>query len=185
MLMMTPDPSTLSDALPPLRSYTHLFLPINDATDLDKAEGGSHWTLLLVSLVDGVAFHYDSLTPSNTAPAQAATRKLEQLLNIRLRYLDMEDAPQQENGSDCGVFVCAVMEELLLKRLLKTKQAGTVDMDMGRGRVDARRKRHEMVELIEKLREKAVRTESQSGHGHRYDVQSQSPPRIGPGSSAL
>jgi len=95
----------------------------------------------------------------------------------------MEDAPQQDNSSDCGVFVCAVMEELLLKRLLKTRQAGTVDMDLGRGRVDARRKRHEMVELIEQLRDKAVRTESKSQH--RHDMQSQSPPRIGPGSSAL
>jgi len=183
MLMMTPDPSSLRDALPPLASYTHIFIPINDATDPDKAEGGSHWTLLLVSLVDGVAFHYDSLSPSNTAPAQAATKQLQQLLNVRLRYLDMEDAPQQDNSSDCGVFVCAVMEELLLKRLLKTRQAGTVDMDLGRGRVDARRKRHEMVELIEQLRDKAVRTESKSQH--RHDMQSQSPPRIGPGSSAL
>ncbi len=79
-------------------------------TDVTQAEGGSHWTLLLVSIIDGVSFHYDSLGDANDREARSTTMKFEQLLGKRLRFIPMQDAPQQENGSDCGR-VCLCTDE--------------------------------------------------------------------------
>lgn len=177
MLMQTPDDQVLGlkSALPDFTSYTHIFLPINDSTSPNAAESGSHWTLLLVSLPDAMAFHYDSLFPSNSKPAHAAAQKLSIIANMPapLRFVDLEEAPQQHNGSDCGMFVCLNMKELLMKRLLVTEMRGRVDMSLKGEKVEAREGRKEMVRILEGLRRKAMGME-------RRDSGSQSPPRIGP-----
>ncbi|PQE12677.1 hypothetical protein CJF30_00002533 [Rutstroemia sp. NJR-2017a BBW] len=77
MLMQTPNPLDLKQALPDFSKTTHIFLPINDNRNVSVAEGGSHWSLLLVSVVDGVAFHYDSLSPSNWNEAEEMLRIIE------------------------------------------------------------------------------------------------------------
>ncbi|MCJ1462714.1 hypothetical protein MMC07_001317 [Pseudocyphellaria aurata] len=115
MLIQTPDPLTLRDALPDFSKTTHIFLPINDCRNVELAEGGTHWSLLLVSVVDGVSFHYDSLQPANRSEANMASHKIGQLLGKPLRFQDLSDSPQQENSSDCGVFVCIQMRHLLEK----------------------------------------------------------------------
>lgn len=183
MLMQTADPSTLKDALPPLQSYTHVFLPVNDCTDPEAAGGGSHWTLLLVSLIDNKAFHYDSLNPSNFRPAKSAVYKLEQLLQRSLTLTDLTDTPQQENESDCGMFVCMNMD-YLLNRLLSTEQAGNVDMDLRNAKYSAKLMRDKMATTIDDLRRKAIKSSSRSRSRTRDGPRSESPPRIGPGSGA-
>lgn len=70
LLMNTKDPLSLKSALPDFQKTTHIFLPVNDCRSVDVAEGGSHWSLLLVSVIDGVAFHYDSMTPANIQEAK-------------------------------------------------------------------------------------------------------------------
>lgn len=147
MLMQTPNPLTIKDALPNFARTTHIFLPINDAHNV-RAEGGSHWSLLLVSVVDGVAFHYDSMSSGNMHDAQHCTRKLEQLLNKHIRFIDLRDSPQQENGSDCGVFVCIQMRHLLLNRLLSANSREKVSMSMAGKYVDATGGRKEMLKII-------------------------------------
>src|SRR5690348_7558210 len=109
MLLQTPDPRTLREALPNFTKTTHVFLPINDCRNVNEAEGGTHWSLVLVSIVDDIAFHYDSLPPGNTTQAQQVTQKIGTLLNRRLRFLNLDDSPVQENSSDCGIFVCLSM----------------------------------------------------------------------------
>ncbi|OKL61693.1 hypothetical protein UA08_02397 [Talaromyces atroroseus] len=101
MLLQTPDPRTLRDALPNFSKTTHIFLPINDCRNVTEAEGGTHWSLLLVSIVDRIAFHYDSLPPGNRMEAYTITMKLGALLNCPIRFVHLEDAPLQENSSDC------------------------------------------------------------------------------------
>lgn len=160
MLMQTPDPLTLKDALPDFSRTTHIFLPINDARDASVAEGGSHWSLLLVSVIDGVAFHYDSLTPSNYQCAQTATNKMMRLLNRQLRFMNLDDSPQQENSSDCGVYVCIQMRHLLLKRLLSANAREKVSMSMGGKLVDANGGRKEMLRTIEGFRKEGERRRS-------------------------
>lgn len=160
MLMQTPDPRTLKDALPDFSKTTHIFLPINDCRNVEVAEGGSHWSLLLVSLIDGVAFHYDSLRPMNEAEAALATQKIGQLLGKELRFQDLEDSPQQENSSDCGVFVCVQMRHLLVKRLLQVHARDRVTMSMGGKYVDAKGGRKEMLSIIEGYRREGERRRS-------------------------
>jgi sentrin-specific protease 8 len=160
MLMQTPNPLELKSALPDFTRTTHVFLPINDARNVSVAEGGSHWSLLLVSVLDGVAFHYDSLSPSNYNEAHLATNQLSHLLGTRLRMVNLEDSPQQENGSDCGVYVCIQMRHLLLKRLLSANAREKVSMSMGGKLVDAAGGRKEMLRTIEGFRKEGERRRS-------------------------
>ncbi|KAA8577194.1 hypothetical protein EYC84_007188 [Monilinia fructicola] len=128
MLMTQPNPLELRSALPDFTRTTHIFLPVNDNRNLTRAEGGSHWSLLLISVIDGVAFHYDSLGVSNVNEGHLTTDKMSRLLNRPLSFLNLTDSPQQENGSDCGVYVCIIMRHLLLKRLLSANAREKVSM---------------------------------------------------------
>ncbi|KAF2134021.1 cysteine proteinase [Dothidotthia symphoricarpi CBS 119687] len=180
LLMQTPDPITLKEALPNFSTTTHVFLPVNDNRDVTKAEGGSHWTLLLVSIIDGVAFHYDSMHASNEREARSTTMKLEQLLGKRLRFIPMLDAPQQENGSDCGVFVCILMKHLLLKRLLRADASKKISMSMKDAHINARDGRRTMLRVIEEKRQEGERRRSRSHSPFRpHSAHSRSPPRVG------
>lgn len=152
MLTQTPDPLTLKEALPDFSRTTHIFLPINDCRNPAIAEGGSHWSLLLVSVVDYTAFHYDSMWPCNGSSAALATEKMSKLLGKRLDLKDLQNAPQQENSSDCGIFVCVLMRHLLLAKLLKAARGEKVAMSMGGKVVDAHKARKEMLSIIEDYR---------------------------------
>lgn len=104
---------------------THLFIPVNDDDEhyhrTGSGSGGSHWSLLVISLIDNVAFHYDSLHGANHAHASKLLRQIEQALPTprTLRFVSMQDSPQQIDGSNCGIFVLVIMKHLLLKRLLR------------------------------------------------------------------
>ena len=160
MLMQTADPHSLKDALPNFKNTTHIFLPINDCREKDRAEGGSHWSLLLVSVRDGVAFHYDSLHSSNKPDAEKAARQLSILLGQDLKFVDLDDSPQQANSSDCGVFVCLEMRHLLLKKLLKAGAHDKINMSMGGKNVDAKAGRKEMLNKIEGYRREGEKRRS-------------------------
>jgi Ulp1 family protease len=147
-------------ALPDFSKTTHIFLPINDSDELERAEGGSHWSLLLVSIIDGVSFHYDSLPPGNVRKAQFCTQQLSTLLNKSLRFINLKDSPEQENGSDCGVFVCLNMRHLLMKRLLMVRADEKVNMSLGGKKVDAREGRKEILRIIEDFRKEGEKRRS-------------------------
>ncbi|KAH7132483.1 hypothetical protein B0J11DRAFT_228273 [Dendryphion nanum] len=186
MLMQTQDPLTLREVLPNFQKTTHIFLPINDNNDVSRAEGGSHWSLLLVSIIDGVAFHYDSLAPSNDREARSTCMKLETLLGKRLKFIHMQDSPQQENGSDCGVFVCLVMKHLLLKRLLRADASKKITMSMKDHHVNAHDGRKSMLRTIEEKRKEGERRRSRSVSPFRPgSSKSKSPPRIGEENESL
>ncbi|KAI9644022.1 hypothetical protein NHQ30_007374 [Ciborinia camelliae] len=160
MLMTQPNPLELRSALPDFTRTTHIFLPVNDNRNLSQAEGGSHWSLLLISVIDGVAFHYDSLSASNFEEARITTHKMGILLNRQLSFLNLADSPQQMNGSDCGVYVCIIMRHLLLKRLLSANSREKVSMSMGGKLVDAPGARKEMFKIIEGYRKEGERRRS-------------------------
>lgn len=160
MLMQTPDPMTLKEALPDFSRTSHIFLPINDCRNVEIAEGGSHWSLLLVSLTDRVSFHYDSLNPANRSEAQLASNKISQLLGKPIRFINLEDSPQQNNSSDCGVFVCIEMKHLLLKRLLQACSREKVSMSLNGRDINASAGRKEMLRVIETFRKEGERRRS-------------------------
>ena len=133
MLMRSPSVEYLDGSLGSMVNVSHVFLPINNNTDVEEAEGGSHWSLLLVSLKDNVAFHYDSMFPTNEENAKLATQKLKKYLRREddIRFVDIEGAPQQSNSSDCGVYVCLLMRHLLVQKLLARHLGEQVDMNVG------------------------------------------------------
>ena len=160
MLMQTADPLSLKSALPDFTRTTHIFLPVNDCRSVDVAEGGSHWSLLLVSVIDGVAFHYDSMYPSNNDEAKLASHRISQLLGKPLRFINLDDTPQQENGSDCGVYVCLLMQHLLMSRLLQAHAHDKVSMSLRGKEVDATGGRKEMIRIIDMFRKEGERRRS-------------------------
>lgn len=83
--------------------------------------------------------------------------KLQPLLGVPLRLSNIEDTPQQDNGSDCGVHVCWAMKHLLVRRLLAVEADREVDMSLGGKRVDATGMRRDMYKVCESLRKKASR----------------------------
>lgn len=186
LLMKTTDPLSLKSALPEFGKTTHIFLPINDCRSVDGAEGGSHWSLLLVSIIDGVAFHYDSLTPSNINEARAVTHRISILLGRPLKFINLDDSPQQENGMDCGIYVCLLLQYLLTHKLLRAHAGDKVSMSMRNMDVDAAGMRKEMLKVIERYRQEGERRRSRSGSpsssaGGRWrgESKSRSPPRVG------
>lgn len=160
MILQTPDPRTLREALPDFSRATHVFLPINDCRNVSQAEGGTHWSLLLISVVDRIAFHYDSLYQGNVWEADVVTRKFGYLLNMPIRFMHLNDSPQQDGGSDCGVFVCMNMRHLLMKRLLMASAHEKVSMSLGGRKVDAHGSRKEMAKIIEGFRKEGERRRS-------------------------
>lgn len=179
MLMQTPDPRTLKDALPDFSQTTHIFLPINDCRNVEMPEGGSHWSLLLVSLADGVAFHYDSLAQSNFNEARLATLKIGQLLDRRLEFVHLYDTPQQQNSSDCGVFVCIEMKHLLLKKILRASPNERVNMALGGNVVDASKGRKKMLKIIDDFRKEAEKRRSNAASlSNSSESVLKNPPRI-------
>jgi Ulp1 protease family, C-terminal catalytic domain len=160
MLLQTPDPRTVGDALPDFTRTTHIFLPINDCRSVNEAEGGTHWSLLLVSVVDNLAFHYDSLPPGNSAEAYRVTMKLAVLLSRPIQFIHLNDSPVQENSSDCGIFVCLSMRHLLLKRLLKANSNEKISMSLAGRKVDAGAGRKEIFRIIEAFRKEGAKRRS-------------------------
>ncbi|KAI9728927.1 MAG: hypothetical protein M1828_000012 [Chrysothrix sp. TS-e1954] len=177
LLNQTSDPLSLKEALPAFENSSHVFLPINDSNSPEVAEAGTHWSLLLVSIIDAVAFHYDSLHHSNSSYAMTACHKISLLLRRPLRFIELNDSPQQENGSDCGVFVCLEMQYLLVNRLLKRDSREQVTMSMRDPGVDAGKGRKEILRLIDSFR-KEGKSRSRS-RSPRQSFDSKSPPRIG------
>ena len=160
LLMKTHDPLTLKSALPDFAKTTHIFLPINDCRSVDVAEGGSHWSLLLVSLIDGVSFHYDSLTPSNYQEGKLVSNLISRLIGKPLRFINLDDSPQQENSMDCGVYVCLLMQHLLISKLLRAHAQDKISMSMRGKEVDAAGGRKEMLKLIEARRREGEKRRS-------------------------
>ncbi|KAI9739639.1 MAG: hypothetical protein M1834_006357 [Cirrosporium novae-zelandiae] len=181
LLLQTPDPSTLKGVLPDLSKTTHIFLPINDCANVNQPEGGTHWSLLLVSVIDGVSFHYDSMDPQNFRDAQNTSFKISKLLGLQrpLRFINLE-SPQQNNSMDCGVFVCILMKFLLLNKLLLHNSNEKVSMSMAGKQIDAAGGRKEMLKVIESFRKEGERRRSRSASPFRPGSKklSKSPPRI-------
>jgi sentrin-specific protease 8 len=177
LLKLAPDQKTKEDALPKFKilGTTHIFLPVNDALNPLLAESGSHWSLLVVSLVDGVAFHYDSLGNDNRQAAQDVAWNLSKLLGMNLSFTHMQHVPQQENGKDCGVFVCMFMETLLMSRLMKVDAGRKITMSLRDEPMNAKKTRRKLLDTIDACRKEGEKRRSRSASPYR----SKTPPRIG------
>ncbi|GMF00207.1 unnamed protein product [[Candida] boidinii] len=117
LLMHSTDPNLLKGVLPPIEKSKFIFLPVNDNEDLGVGEGGSHWSLLLISLVDNTAIIYDSMLLANETETLRLIKNLEVYLGVKLKVINDDQTPQQINGNDCGLLVI-INSIILLNRIL-------------------------------------------------------------------
>jgi hypothetical protein len=123
---LPPDSDTLHAILPPewteqMTSNTPFLalLPLNDQNAAGNAASGSHWSLLVLyrrphELDDEVvhAWHYDSAPGVHEALAREfCAQQVSAALGdgkARVHYMPVHAMPRQQNGMDCGVYVCEV-----------------------------------------------------------------------------
>lgn len=91
-----------------------IFCAINDNNN-PMAAGGGHWTLLVYDPTRNQGFHYDSLGmhSSNCENSQNILSKLCILLSLppaTLTNIILNET--QSNGSDCGVYILMIAEEI-------------------------------------------------------------------------
>ncbi|KAK9467502.1 hypothetical protein V1512DRAFT_261342 [Lipomyces arxii] len=115
LLAQSYDPLDLKDVLPNFEGARYIFLPINNNTNVTLAEGGSHWSLLVVDVRTERSYYYDTLYDSNIPDAEVVSKKLAKLLGCGRIHIHSIPTPQQHNGSDCGVMVCMLTSAVLQK----------------------------------------------------------------------
>jgi sentrin-specific protease 8 len=116
LLSNLPDAASVAAVAEPLRLGSRLLalLPVNDNPDASVAEGGSHWTLLVLDRTGASLrfVHHDSI---RGAPNLPVARRLADALGPlvadaqgRAPPLVEGPTPSQTNGYDCGVYVMAI-----------------------------------------------------------------------------
>lgn len=80
---------------------------VNDNADVTRANGGSHWSLLVFDRKSDVFRHFDSMGGNNQRVALQLMVKVQKLVGQKKpqQELALEKVLQQGNGRDCGLFV--------------------------------------------------------------------------------
>ena len=97
-----------------LTNRSLIFSAINDNND-PTSSGGGHWTLMVYDVSANQGFYYDSLGMhlTNYQNSQNILSKLCLLLSVlQAPLIPVEITQGQGNGSDCGVYVLMISEEI-------------------------------------------------------------------------
>ncbi|CDK24889.1 unnamed protein product [Kuraishia capsulata CBS 1993] len=129
LLMHTRDPTMLKGVLPPMERASFVFLPVNDNDDVELAEGGSHWSLVVASIPDNTCFVFDSMTLANESESLTLINRFEAYMGQKYKVRANMPTPQQINGSDCGIMVLQTTA-LLLARLLNSEEGEPLSFDL-------------------------------------------------------
>jgi len=165
LLSNLPDPDSVAIVAEPIRlaSLRLVLLPVNDNPDASLAEGGSHWTLLVLDATAGASrprfVHHDSLGVVNVHAARCLATALRPLLPGADNGVPLVEGPtpMQVNGHDCGVYVVAVARAICnwwRDSRGQQQEGGTDWFDTVRKEVDAqsvKAMRAEMLHLIARL----------------------------------
>lgn len=84
---------------------------VNNNPDASTAQGGTHWSLAAFLKPTNSFHHYDSFNRSNASKALQLYECIKSSLPVGSRYIE-EEMQQQQNNSDCGVYVIACAEAL-------------------------------------------------------------------------
>ncbi|KAI8888545.1 cysteine proteinase [Backusella circina FSU 941] len=125
------DVMDLIPALPPNMDQRQVvFIPINDG-NATQAYSGSHWSLMVYVKAMNTFYYYDSLQSSNRRQAEYTGRRTQPLLRVdrEPQFISM-NTPQQKNGSDCGVYVIAIIDTLLHQLLRHDKEMYVKEEDV-------------------------------------------------------
>ncbi|EEF30121.1 NEDD8-specific protease 1 [Ricinus communis] len=109
------DTESLKDFLEPLKlpDKKLVMFPVNNNEDVNLAEGGSHWSLLVYERSCNVFVHHDSYSGTNKRHALQLYKAVARYIGTsdataHAKYMDLNDSPQQVNGYDCGLYVTAI-----------------------------------------------------------------------------
>lgn len=108
-----------------IKQYEIIVMPVNDSKQRSVADGGTHWSLLIMDRNSQSFYHIDSLNNSqNIADAQQIADKLSDYFGNRSGKANITtiQGPQQRNNYDCGVYVVC-NTEVLLSQMLNNKSA--------------------------------------------------------------
>uniref|UniRef100_A0A0E0MC10 Ubiquitin-like protease family profile domain-containing protein n=1 Tax=Oryza punctata TaxID=4537 RepID=A0A0E0MC10_ORYPU len=95
-----------------LASRRMVLLPVNNSESLDKADAGSHWSLLVLDNSTGRFVHHDSSGGANLTAASRLADALRPLLPVPPQGPPISGpTPQQRNGYDCGLGHLPLVEE--------------------------------------------------------------------------
>jgi sentrin-specific protease 8 len=119
----------------------HLFIPL-------KTRMNPHWSLLLVSVKDGMACHYDPQVPMNRSASERVTCKLSSILDKQFTYYSVPDVPQQNSPKDSGMLVTFYMQYLIAK-LQATHISEKTDASILAKAVDVKVERKNLMKIIE------------------------------------
>ncbi|ODQ78535.1 hypothetical protein BABINDRAFT_20337, partial [Babjeviella inositovora NRRL Y-12698] len=119
----------LKGVLPPLEKADFIFLPVNDNSDPELVEGGSHWSLIVISILDDKAFVIDTLDAANHREARHIVKQVGYYLGNPSIDIEELKVPQQINGSDCGILVSQI-SAILAGKLVNAKDDHTIDFTM-------------------------------------------------------
>ncbi|CAL5221185.1 g3331 [Coccomyxa viridis] len=111
-LLLQSDPAELPHIIAPLKLVEKrlVFLACNDNPDVNTANGGSHWSLLVYDGQERQYMHYDSSAGSNDVIAKTLARQLGKA-GLPGDYQSAK-CPRQANGHDCGVYVLAITDAI-------------------------------------------------------------------------
>lgn len=155
-----PEPRELLEAkvLPSgIEDAQFVFCPLNDNDDFGSSEGGSHWSLVVftrLSIANSSnksfvqkALVFDSMFEANFSETQRLVSNMAQILHNPKNsksstdwdIVHVRESPQQTNGSDCGVFVCAVTAFLIsqLVALANAQSSSAIDFSLSKLRFSA------------------------------------------------
>lgn len=138
VLVTLDESATATDAssVVPRPKEHYLILPVSDRyspASPGHASDGSHWSTLLLDAASGFAVHLDSLGDCNHTAASAVHSSALKLIHPEFFRKGIKPVPmkidwlqQQENGSDCGIYVLLLSS--LLHRRLNEPAAASYDL---------------------------------------------------------
>lgn len=100
---------------------TALAFVINDNTNVERARGGTHWSVLVFEKSKARFTHFDSIPGSNETCARELAMKLaphlvadhQAALASKEFIKEHEFVPRQQNAHDCGIFTLLNIHELV------------------------------------------------------------------------
>ena len=108
-----PNDDSIGDVIDPLDlpNKNLIVFTINDNDDVDVAEGGNHWSVLVYDREGNLFVHHDSLHGINRDHAKKLYNKAKKFIGEgnSVRFVERE-TPRQENGYDCGLYVVAIVD---------------------------------------------------------------------------
>ncbi|BBN17309.1 sentrin-specific protease 8 [Marchantia polymorpha subsp. ruderalis] len=157
-LLHCPDSEGLLATIQPMSLHERemVIFAVNNNEDVETAEGGTHWTLLMYNRQRNTFEHFDSMAGTNWKQARDLVHIIKPFMGpvaASAKFIE-QATPQQENNYDCGVYVMAIAQVLCnafceRKRGRSTDYAGLVRTTVTPSNVS--KMRYTTMELIHSL----------------------------------